>query len=313
MARKPRIEYEGAFYHVITRGNRREKIFRDRKDFLKYLDILTHYKKHHQFYLYSYVLMSNHIHLLVETKKIPLSKIQQGINQSYTMYFNRRHKTIGHLFHGRYKAILCDMDAYLLSLVKYIHMNPVKAGMARDLRGYRWSSHGDYAGKGKNNSIVETDRVLRMFSEDKAMSRKLYREFMGNGINVKRDDIYKTIDRRVLGNEEFLDSVMENHDVEIKKKMKVKEYTLGDIANGVERITGIKLKELRTHNKVKHIAIARKLFILVAGEYSYVSNEIAEYIMRDPAIISRALRDIKQLEEDVGKVVMQLKNVNLQA
>lgn len=255
IVRKPRIEYEGAFYHMITRGNRREQIFRDRKDFLKYPDILTHYKKRYEFYLYSYVLMSNHIHLLVETKKIPLSKIQQGINQSYTMYFNRGHKTIGHLFHGRYKAILCDMDAYLLSLVKYIHMNPVKAGMARDLRGYRWSSHGDYAGKGENNSIVETDRVLRMFSENKAMSRKLYREFMGNGINVKGDDIYKTIDRRVLGNEEFLDSVMENHDVEIKKKRKAKEYTLGEIAKGVERITGIKLKELRKHNKVKWVFV----------------------------------------------------------
>jgi hypothetical protein len=192
-------------------------------------------------------------------------------------------------------------------------MNPVKAGMARDLRGYRWTSHGHYAGKAKNNSMVETDRVLRMFSEDKAMSKKLYREFMENGITIKKDDIYQSIDRRVLGNEEFLDGVMERYDGEIKKKRKAKEYTLGKIAKGVENITGIKLEELRKHNKVKHIATARKLFILVAGEYSYVSNEIAEFITRDPAIISRALRDIKQLEGDVEKVVMQLKNVNLQA
>ena len=135
MARKPRIEYEGAFYHVITRGNRREKIFRDKKDFLKYLEILSHYKKRYRFRLYSYVLMSNHVHLLMETGKVSLSKVKQGINQSYTAYFNRKYKTVGHLFQGRYKALLCDRERYLLSLIKYIHFNPVRAKMVKDSAG----------------------------------------------------------------------------------------------------------------------------------------------------------------------------------
>ena len=105
MARKARIEFEGAFYHVITRGNQRQKIFKDSHDYTKYLEILGRYKKSHSFRLYAYVLMSNHIHLLVETGAVPLSKILQGINQSYTAYFNKTYKTVGHLFQGRYNGL----------------------------------------------------------------------------------------------------------------------------------------------------------------------------------------------------------------
>lgn len=313
MARKPRIEYEGAFYHVITRGNRREKIFRDTRDILKYLEILSGYKRRHQFCLYSYVLMSNHIHLLMETTKTPLSKTQQGINQSYTMYFNRRYKTVGHLFQGRYKAILCDRDTYLLSLIKYIHLNPIRAKMVKELQEYKWSSHMHYAGKEKKNGMVDMDRVLRMFSEDKVTSRKLYKDFMRDGLDVKRDDVYKTIDQRVLGNEEFLDSVMEKYGGEIEKTKKAKEYTLGEIARGVEKANGITLKQIRKHNKTNHITLARKLFVIAAREYGYKGQEIAAHIRRDPAIISTSLKFRKLLEEDLERVIRSLKNLNSQA
>lgn len=108
MARKPRIEFEGGFYHVITRGNQRQKVFIDEKDFLKYLEFLSDYKDRYGFSIYAYVLMSTHIHLLIETGKVGLSRILQGINQCFTMYFNWRYGTVGHLFQGRYRAILCD-------------------------------------------------------------------------------------------------------------------------------------------------------------------------------------------------------------
>jgi REP element-mobilizing transposase RayT len=132
MARKPRIEFEGALYHVITRGNQKQRIFRGTEDYERYLKILGDYKTRYDFALYAYVLMGSHVHLLMETKAVPLSRILQGINQSYTMYFNRRHTTVGHLFQGRYKAILCDQDSYLISLVKYIHMNPIRARVANE-------------------------------------------------------------------------------------------------------------------------------------------------------------------------------------
>src|SRR4030043_2258655 len=131
MARKPRIEYEGTFYHIITRGNQRQRVFKRDDDFQKYISLISFYKVRYKYALYAYVLMSNHVHLLIETRENPLSKILQGINQSYTMYFNRKYGTVGHLFQGRYKAILCDKDAYLLTLIKYIHLNPVRAGMVR--------------------------------------------------------------------------------------------------------------------------------------------------------------------------------------
>src|SRR6266540_6708660 len=108
MPRKPRIEFEGAFYHVITRGNQRQKIFRSPADHQKYLQLLTIYKNRYRCFVYAYVLMGNHVHILIETKDVPLSKVFQGINQTYTAYFNKIHRTVGHLFQGRYKAVLCD-------------------------------------------------------------------------------------------------------------------------------------------------------------------------------------------------------------
>ena len=141
MARKPRIEYSGAFYHVITRGNRKETIFFDAEDREKFLDKLLEYKKRYNFILYAYTLMNNHIHLLIETEETPLSKIMQGLLQSHAQWHNRKYKTVGHLFQGRYKAILCDRNEYLLVLVRYIHLNPVRAGIVKDPADYRWSSH----------------------------------------------------------------------------------------------------------------------------------------------------------------------------
>lgn len=309
MARKPRIEYEGAFYHVIVRGNRREKIFRDNKDYLKYLEILSSYKKRHHFNIYCFVLMSNHIHLLIECGKTPLSKIQQGINQSYTTYFNRKHNMAGHLFQGRYKAILCDKDRYLLSLIKYIHLNPVRAKIAIEADQYQWSSHKCYIGKGKDD-IIDTDRVLRMFSEDNGTSSGLYREFIGDGVVINRDDVYKTVDQRVLGAEEFLDIVMAKYDGEIIKEKREKDHTLAEIAEGVEKIKGVPLKHLRMHNKTSYITSSRKLFILLANEYGYTGREIAEYIRRDPAVISMALKERDLLEKDMERVINSLKKLN---
>ncbi len=120
------------------------------------MEVLSSYKERYDFFLYAYVLMSNHVHLLMETQKTPLSKILQGINQSYTMYFNRKYETVGHLFQGRYKAILCDRDEYLLALVKYIHNNPVRVKITRTFYEYQWSSHQSYVQKTKGQDIVDT-------------------------------------------------------------------------------------------------------------------------------------------------------------
>ena len=306
MARKPRIEFEGAFYHVITRGNQRQKIFRDEKDYKKYLEILSEYKKQYKYCLYSYILMNNHIHLLLETQDFPLSKIQQGINQRYTMYFNKKHKTVGHLFQGRYKAILCDKDKYLLSLIKYIHLNPVRAKAVKSYEDYKWSSHRNYTERMKDG-IVDVEQVLRMFSEDKSQARRLYKEFMSDGINIKKEDIYRTVDQRILGDERFVERVTEKADEGIEHRKKKHEHSMEEIAKGIEMAFRITLKQMREKSKDRGISLGRKLMSIAANEYGYKGREVAKYLRKDPAIITRYLKERNELKKDAEKVFKFLK------
>jgi putative transposase len=315
MARKPRIEFEGAFYHVITRGNQRQRVFKDRDDYERYLKILGNYKIQYDYILYAYVLMSNHVHLLIETKEKPLSRILQGINQSYTIYFNKRYGMVGHLFQGRYKAILCEKDAYLLSLVKYIHLNPIRARVVKSLDEYPWSSHRYYIGTVKNEWIVDTEQVLKMFSEDRGRSRRLYRDYMEEGEKIKREDVYSTVSQRVLGGEEFVKEVlMKTGRAEVWGK-KRHEYTLLEIGGAVDDVYGVTLRQLREKSKEEGIVIVRKVMSLVAREYGYKGQQIAEFLRRDPAVITRYLKEGKRLEGEVEKVhevLKRTKKVNKQ-
>ena len=136
MARKPGIEYPGAFYHVITQCNRNQVIFKDNEDRRVFLRKLLDYKEKYRFILYAYILTDNHIHLLIEVGKAPLSKIMQCLLQSYTQWYNSKYRTVVHLFQGRYKAIVCDKGRYLLNLIRYIHLNCVRAGTVSDPKDY---------------------------------------------------------------------------------------------------------------------------------------------------------------------------------
>ena len=313
MARKPRIEYPGAFYHVIVRGNQRQRIFKDAADYQKYLLTLTVYRNRYQFHLYAYVLMGNHVHLLLETGDVPLSKILQGVSQTYTLYFNRRYRTVGHLFQGRYKAILCDREAYLLGLLKYIHQNPLRAKIAASLRDYAWSSHHAYVGKNNPLGLVETDHVLRMFSENKRRARDLYREFMHAGEKLSKGQVYATIDQRLQGDDDFVDRVLKQYDGPIEGRMRKKEQTLPAIAAAIEERLGVALAEMRTASKRQNASHARKVFSYAAREYGYRGKEIADYLEKAPVSITMYLRP----DEEVGKAVTALlkhlgrnKNIN---
>lgn len=309
MARKPRIEFEGALYHVITRGNQRQRVFRSRVDYQRYLKILETYKIRYDYFLYAYVLMGNHVHLLIETKEKPLSRIIQGINQSFTIYFNKRYGMVGHLFQGRYKAILCEKDAYLLSLVKYIHLNPVRTKVVKSLEEYPWSSHGCYVRQVKSEGIVDTEQVLSIFSKNTGKARRLYQEYMGEGEGIKRKDVYSTVSQRVLGDEEFVKEVfMKAGRAEDLGKRK-HEYTLLEIGAAVEGVSGVTLGELRDKSKDEGLVVARKLMSLVAREYGYKGKEVAEYLRRDPAVITRYLKEGKKLEDDIGRVHVALKEI----
>ncbi len=307
MARKPRIQFDGAFYHVITRGNQRQKIFRDEKDYRQYLEILARYKDLYKYRLYAYVLMNNHVHLLIETRETPLSKILQGINQSYTVRFNKRYKTVGHLFQGRYKAILCDRDSYLLSLVKYIHLNPVRARLIKTPEEYPWSSHPAYI-KAVRKSIVDEEQVLRMFSEDKGGARRLYQAYVSDRIAVKKEDIYGTIDKRILGDERFAATVMGKCEASIELGRKEKEYSLATMAAAIGMTFGVTLTQMRQKGKDRVITHGRKLLSLVAHEYGYRGREIAEYMRKDPALITRHIKEKEELKKDAVRVIAVMRD-----
>jgi REP element-mobilizing transposase RayT len=306
MPRKPRIEFEGAFYHVITRGNQKRKIFRAPADYQKYLQILTYYKARYHCSIYAFVIMSNHVHILVETKDTPLSKIFQGINQSYTVYFNRKYDTVGHLFQGRYKAILCDRENYLLSLLKYIHYNPVRARIVERLSDYRWSSHLAYAGKDKGPGVVDTDPVLRMFSENKSRARRLYHTFMEEAWGLKRDDVYDVIDQRVHGSDEFADQIFKKIEETAVKRWK-KDYTLDRIAAGITSLYGISREALRSAERIRALSSARCLFSLSARAQGYKGVEIAAYLDKEPASLAEYNKKRAAVSEELKKLEGWLK------
>jgi hypothetical protein len=253
--------------------------------------------------------MNNHIHLLIETQKIPLSKFMQGVSQTYTIYFNRRYRTVGHLFQGRYKAILCDQDAYLLGLVKYIHRNPVRARIVERLDAYPWSSHHAYTGKSNPLSLVDTDQVLRMFSENKVRSRMKYREFMMEKDGYERNEVYATIDQRLKGDDEFVDRVLAQHD-KVSNPARTKKLPLDDIAKSIEQRYGISVPDLRSSSRTQTLARARKVFSIAAKGHGHKAKEIALYLEKDPTLMSIYIREAKELADDVQAVEADLQHIS---
>jgi REP element-mobilizing transposase RayT len=159
MARRPRVFARGLLYHVIARGNHQEPVFLGPADYHAYLTRLARYGSEHGVVLHAYCLMPNHVHLLVQVGEVPLGRFMQPLQQSYTQRFNRLYEKAGHLFQGRYRAIVCDRESYLLSLVRYIHLNPVRAGLAPTPGDYAYSSHRTYLA-GRSTDLADPRLVL---------------------------------------------------------------------------------------------------------------------------------------------------------
>ncbi len=178
MARPLRVEYPGAFYHVINRGNAGAAVFKSIRDREKFLEYLGKAAKRFSIRIHTYCLMTNHYHLLVETPDPNLSRAIQWINVSYATYFNRKRDRRGHLFKGRFKSILIDADEYLKHLSRYIHLNPVRAKMIDRPSGYLWSSYPAFTGGEKPPCWLETDWLLSQFGKKRKDAEKNYRCFV---------------------------------------------------------------------------------------------------------------------------------------
>jgi len=188
----PRIEISGGLYHNISRGNNRKQIFRDHDDYLKFLDLLRTEKAKRPFFLYAYCLMPNHIHLLTEMIEDRLSLNMQVLLGSYSRYHNRKYKRVGHLFQQRYKSILCQSDRYLSELVRYIHLNPVRAKIVTRPEDFQYSGHRAYLGL-DNSGLVDTEPLLRHFGANRKRAVAVYKQFVNAGI------VEENTDRRLPG------------------------------------------------------------------------------------------------------------------
>ncbi|MDQ6950078.1 MAG: transposase [Mariprofundales bacterium] len=202
MARPLRIEYDGAVYHVTSRGNARGDIYLSDDDRQMFVDVLAHVVDRFGWICHAYCLMTNHFHLMIETPQANLSRGMSQLNGVYTQRFNRSHERVGHLFQGRFKSIIVDKDAYLLELSRYIVRNPVAANMVEDVGGWLWSSYQATAGEIPVPEFLSVDWLLSQFASKRLKARKAYVGFVRkegeaspwqslNGPDILGDDAFR--------------------------------------------------------------------------------------------------------------------------
>ncbi|KKU34303.1 MAG: Toxin-antitoxin system, toxin component, RelE family [Candidatus Uhrbacteria bacterium GW2011_GWE2_46_68] len=263
MTRPLRIEYPGAFYHIISRGNAHQDIYLDNKDRQNFLMNLQHCLRSHSLRCHAYCLMNNHYHLLLETPRGNLSQAMRDINGLYTQKFNKRHKRIGHVLQGRYKAFLVEKDAYLLQIARYIVLNPLKAGIVNHPKKWRWSSYSITAGLRESPTWFDSSVILALFTSNKKRAQKYYRRFVYEGEN--EPFLYeKGKGGVILGSQEFADQIRR----EFKNKKSSKEVVISErvisrpsledlffqIDNQEERNKMIKLARIKAFYSVTEIA-----------------------------------------------------------
>ncbi len=211
MARPLRIAYPGAYYHVTSRGNEQKDVFKSQKDRGKFLDYLSSASQRYGAVIHVYCLMTNHYHLLLETPEGNLSQIMRHINGAYTTYFNVKRKRAGHLFQGRFKAILVEADAYAAELSRYLHLNPVRVGIVEKPEDYAWSSYRSYIGQSSPAEGLKTDFILGYFGTG-AAAKTRYRLFVEDRLGKDSESpLQKAIGAAVLGTDEFVETITAKH------------------------------------------------------------------------------------------------------
>ena len=212
MPRPPRLQYEGAFYHVFHRGNRRERIYWDDADYAKFEEFMIEAMNWSGVRLYDWSLMRNHFHLLIQTPGGNLAEFMQRLATRYAKYFNWIHKKVGHVFQGRYGARLCDKEQYFMELVRYIELNPyrLKKGALAKLGEWKWSSLRYYLGQAEAPEGMRSamEEVLGRFGDDRESAQKAFCRFLAEGLKTGTwEDFYQTTGERFLGSGTFIERV----------------------------------------------------------------------------------------------------------
>lgn len=207
MPRRARVKSSNGIYHIMLRGANRQEIFHDDEDCTKFLDLLHHYKLKTEVEIYSWCLMSNHVHLLLREGNEELSATMKRIGVSYVSYYNRKYQTTGHLFQDRFKSENVENVRYLLTVVRYIHQNPLKAGMVKHVEDWKWSSCRHYYGThDRGRKLIDSDYIIGMFSGDSTLARERFKEF-NEKVNQDQCLDHDVNEKRRLTDEEARDEI----------------------------------------------------------------------------------------------------------
>ena len=293
MARPRRLEAPGVVYHVVVRGNERRAVFRDDSDRARYLARLVHYREKFGFRLLAFCLMDNHVHLAVEAGRHPLSRIMAGVQFTYTQYFNRRHGRVGHLFQGRYKAFLIEKGRYALALLRYVHENPVKAGIVARPEQYRWSSDRSYR-RGKGPEWVDLDRLLAMLGNRRSDAIRGYRVLMRESLAEAYEDV-ASWGQAVKGDEQFANIAFEKIG---EPKVRRRGLTVEAVAQAVAKQYGFGIERMRSTSQSRGEALGRALVAWAGREVGGISiARAAKFFGRDTSSMARR---VARLEEQMS-------------
>lgn len=292
MPRQARIDAPGALHHIIVRGIEQRAIFKDRIDRSNFHKRLDKVLSETATPCYAWALMHNHVHLLLKTGLTPVATLMRRLLTGYAQQFNRRHRRHGQLFQNRYKSFLCEEDAYLLELVRYIHLNPLRAGVVKDLKtlnNYAWCGHRVLMGK-VSCDWQDRDYVLRLFGKREGPARRAYAAFIAKGQNqgrrhdlvggglirsvggwaalkdCQRDGIRVKGDERILGSSDFVEEVLKKANEELEKRtlLQAKGPDLEQLIKKVAKYYHIDVEELKTASKARTVSLARSVLCYLA-------------------------------------------------
>ena len=274
MARPLRLEFAGAIYHVTSRGDRRENIYLTDEDRQDWLDVLRQTCERFNWVVHAWCQMSNHYHLLVETVDGNLSRGMRQLNGQYTQRFNQRHQLVGHLFQGRYKAILVQRETCLLELVRYVVLNPLRARMVESLGDWPWSSFPQIMGQVPAPSWLDIDWTLSHFGRSRSRARAAYTEFVMAGRGLP-SPLAQTRHQLILGEDAFVE----------KHRQLASSDTLREVSKAERRAIAPDLATFQTDYPIRDEAMARAYLTS-----AYTMAEIAEFFNVHYMTVSRAVR-----------------------
>lgn len=280
MARPLRIEFPGAVYHVTSRGNARQAIFVDDEDRGGFLDLLSMVVERFHWLCHAYCLMENHYHLLIETPDGNLSKGMRELNGVYTQGFNQRHRRVGHLFQGRYKAIIVEKDNHLLSLCRYVVLNPERAGLIKRPEQWRWSSYRATVGLTQRPSFLTVDWVLSQFGGRKGAAIEKYKRFVMEGMG--KESPWETLRGQIFwGTDEFIK--------QLRRLLDEKE-SIKEVPRAQRYVARPPLGEIIKRKTEKEKTVEDKAIYHAYVRYGYTMKEIADHLGFHYATVSRAIR-----------------------